>query len=76
VDEQLNGGVIVPLREKDWELILPYLQENERLFHISIQEDLLTVDDKLMNPFEIYRKVRPIQAVDVEEDGLEEWGKG
>jgi len=76
VDEQLNGGDIVPLKEKDWELILPYLQENERLFHISIQEDLLTVDGKLMNPLEIYRKVRPRHAVDVEEDGLEEWGKG
>ena len=76
VDEQLNGGEIVSLEEKDWELILPYLQENERLFNISIQEDLLTVDGKLLSPLEIYRKVRPIQAVDVEEDGLEEWGKG
>ena len=41
VDEQLNGGEIVDLTEADWDLILPYLQENERLFGISIEHDLL-----------------------------------
>ena len=41
--EQLNGGEFAALSEKDWELILPYLQENERLFGIKI-DDLLTVD--------------------------------
>ena len=44
VEEQLNGGEIVPLTAADWDLILPYLQENERLFGISIEEDLLTVE--------------------------------
>ena len=33
--EQLNGGEFTGLSEKDWELILPYLQENERLFNIK-----------------------------------------
>jgi glutamate synthase domain-containing protein 3 len=79
-EEQLNGGEIVPLEEKDWDLILPYLEENERLFGIRIQEDLLTVDGKTRSPLEVYRKVRPRQAKTEEEvdwgsDGLEEWGK-
>ena len=43
VDEQLNGGEIVPLTDADWGLILPYLKENERLFGIAV-ETLLTVD--------------------------------
>jgi glutamate synthase domain-containing protein 1 len=74
-DEQLNGGEVVPLDEKDWDLILPYLQENERLFYISIQEDLLMVDGKYMSPLEVYRKVRPKQGPAKEDDGLEEWGE-
>ena len=37
VDEQLNGGEIVPLTDADWQLILPYLEENERLFGIPIR---------------------------------------
>jgi hypothetical protein len=79
-EEQLNGGEIVSLGEKDWDLILPYLEENERLFGIRIQEDLLTVDGKTRSPLEVYRKVRPRQAKPEEAadwggDGLEEWGK-
>jgi glutamate synthase domain-containing protein 3 len=74
-DQHLNGGEIVQLEEMDWGLILPYLQENERLFGISIEEDLLKVGGKRMVPSEVYRKVRPKQDTDVGEDGLEEWGK-
>ena len=44
VDEQLNGGAYRPLVAADWKLILPYLEENERLFGIRIEQDLLTVD--------------------------------
>ena len=73
-DQQLNGGEVVSLENKDWDLILPYLKENERLFGISIEKDLLVVDGAPKNPLEIYRKVRPIQAVDLEKDGLEEQG--
>ena len=73
-DQQLNGGEVVNLENKDWDLILPYLEENERLFGISIEKDLLVVDGAPKSPLEIYRKVRPIQAVDLEKDGLEEQG--
>ena len=43
VAEQLNGGMFRKLSADDWKLILPYLQENERLFDIRIERDLLTV---------------------------------
>jgi glutamate synthase domain-containing protein 1/glutamate synthase domain-containing protein 3 len=74
-EEQLNGGEIVPMDEKDWDLILPFLQENERLFGISIENDLMMVDGKPRKPLDVYRKVRPKQAPDIAEDGLEEWGR-
>jgi glutamate synthase domain-containing protein 3 len=74
-EEQLNGGEVVPINEKDWELILPYLEENEDLFGISVDHDLLTVNGNRMNFVEVYRKVRPKQAADLDHDGLEEWGK-
>jgi hypothetical protein len=60
VDQQLNGGQFMPLSDKDWDVILPYLEENERLFGISI-EDLLTVDGRHGQPAEVYRKVAPVQ---------------
>jgi glutamate synthase domain-containing protein 3 len=74
-EDQLNGGEIVDLSEKDWELILPYLEENERLFGVSIEKDLLTVDGKVMSPFDVYCKVKPLESEEIDEDGLEEWGK-
>ena len=58
-EQQLNGGKIVALEEKDWALILPVLKENERLFGISVEEDLLAVEGEQRNPLEVYRKVRP-----------------
>jgi hypothetical protein len=73
-EQQLNGGEVVPLEDKDWDLILPILKENESLFGISIAEDLLTVNGEQKNPLDVYRKVRPKQAVKTVEDGLEEWG--
>jgi glutamate synthase domain-containing protein 3 len=72
-EEQLNGGEIVSLEEKDWFLILPYLQENEKLFGIRVEEDLLKVDGKAMSPFQVYRKVKPKPAADINKDGLQEW---
>ena len=72
-EQQLNGGEIVALEEKDWDLILPVLKENERLFGISVKEDLLAVEGEQRNPLEVYRKVRPKQAEDVHKDGLEEF---
>jgi hypothetical protein len=60
VDQQLNGGQFMPLSDADWRVILPYLEENERLFGISV-EDLLTVDGHHCKPAEVYRKVAPAQ---------------
>jgi len=74
-EQQLNGGEIVELDEGDWDLILPYLEENESLFGISVENDLLKVDDEIRSPLEVYRKVRPARAYEVNRDGLEEWGK-
>ena len=74
-DGQLNGGEIVSLSDKDWDLILPYLEENERLFGISIKRDLLMVNGREWSPFIVYRKVRPRQASKSDEAGLEEWGE-
>jgi hypothetical protein len=48
------------LTDKDWQLIRPYLMENERLFGIRVQ-DLLTVDKELKAPQEVYRKVNAVQ---------------
>ena len=61
VDEQLNGGEFAELTDEDWDLILPYLQENERLFGISIERDLLTVNGEVRSPGEVYRKVRAVR---------------
>ena len=42
-----TAGRIGRCRAADWRLILPYLEENERLFGIRIERDLLTVDGVL-----------------------------
>lgn len=73
-EQQLNGGEVVPMDEKDWDLILPMLKENERLFGISIEKDLLVVEREQRKPLEVYRKVRPKEKAHVEKDGLQEWG--
>ncbi|MFP3910957.1 MAG: hypothetical protein ACLFUT_02670 [Desulfobacteraceae bacterium] len=77
-EQQLNGGEIVPMEEKDWDLILPYLRENERLFEIRVETDLLQVNGEPRSPLTIYRKVRPrqAQAEEMEKDGLTEWTEG
>jgi len=59
VDQQLNGGKFTTLTQADWDLILPYLEENERLFEIKV-EDLLTADGCQCTPQEVYRKVAPV----------------
>jgi glutamate synthase domain-containing protein 1/glutamate synthase domain-containing protein 3 len=58
ISEQLNGCIFSPFTEKDWELILPYLTENEKLFGITL-DDLLTVNGKKISPMKVYRKVSP-----------------
>jgi glutamate synthase domain-containing protein 1/glutamate synthase domain-containing protein 3 len=58
VEQQLNGGQFAKLTDKDWDLILPYLEENQRLFGITI-EQLLTVNGERRDPADVYRKVVP-----------------
>jgi glutamate synthase domain-containing protein 3 len=60
VERQLNGGVFVPLTDKDWRLIRSYLDENERLFGVKVRE-LLTVDGAVKAPQDVYRKVGAVQ---------------
>jgi len=59
-EDQLNGGRFAPFTPTDWALIPPYLEENERLFGISI-EQLLTVDGVKRPPEEVYRKVEAVE---------------
>ena len=66
--EQLNGGEFVKFTNRDWTLIQPYLEDNERLFGIPIAR-LLEVGGKPLSPEEIYRKIRPhtVKALQAEE---------
>ena len=68
VDQQLNGGRFARLSDADWELILPFLEENQKLFGITV-EQLLTVNGKKLKPCRVYRKVVPgnIKAIASEE---------
>jgi len=61
VADQLNGGEFAEVDKADWELILPYLQANERRFGISVERDLLTVDGVRRPPGQVYRKVQAVR---------------
>ena len=67
-EEQLNGGEFAPLEERDWAVISPYLEENERLFGIPLAR-LLEVRGQLLAPRQVYRKIRPraLAALQAEE---------
>jgi glutamate synthase domain-containing protein 1/glutamate synthase domain-containing protein 3 len=58
-NDQLNGGRLVDFAARDWELIRPFLEENEKLFGISVKRDLLTVHEETLEPYQIYRKIEP-----------------
>jgi len=79
VAEQLNGSELTALSDKDWELILPYLRENETHFGISVEDDLLRVNGQKMSYQQVYRKVQPVKlevlakASAVVEEYDEEW---
>ena len=60
VSEQLNGGEFANVTDADWALILPYLQENERLFGIRV-DDLLRVYGVQRSFEQVYRKVRAVR---------------
>jgi glutamate synthase domain-containing protein 1/glutamate synthase domain-containing protein 3 len=59
-NDQLNGGRLADFDLKDWGLILPYLEENEKLFGISIEKVLLTFNGKGLGPEQVYRKIEPV----------------
>ncbi|MEW6259275.1 MAG: glutamate synthase [Thermodesulfobacteriota bacterium] len=61
VKEQLNGGEFAEMTEADWRLILPYLEENQRLFGIDVERDLLHVDGKRCSFQEVYRKIQAVR---------------
>ncbi|HEY7161483.1 MAG TPA: hypothetical protein VH815_09495, partial [Acidobacteriota bacterium] len=57
-EDQLNGGRFEVLSKADWNLILPYLETNQQLFGIRVQQDLL--GDL---PFDqVYRKIIPAKT--------------
>lgn len=56
---QLNGGEFSEFLDRDWMLIRPYLEENQRLFGIQVEGDLLTANGEKRKPQEIYRKIVP-----------------
>ena len=55
--DQLNGGDFTEFTHADWEVVRPYLEENERLFGVAVERDLLTVDGVRKAPSEVFRKV-------------------
>ena len=69
VAAQLNGGEYADVTAADWDLIRPYLQQNEQLFGISI-DDLLTVDGMKKSPGEVYRKIRAIKVAALAKDAV------
>jgi glutamate synthase domain-containing protein 1 len=62
-EEQLNGGRVTRLMPQDWELILPYLRENERLFNIPVEGFLLKVDGVKKHPEDVYRKIEAVPRI-------------
>jgi glutamate synthase domain-containing protein 1/glutamate synthase domain-containing protein 3 len=60
VEQQLNGGSFASVTDRDWRLIRTYLEENERLFGITV-EQLLTSGGILQPPEKIYRKVHAVK---------------
>jgi len=62
--DQLNGGQLTSLKESDWELLLPYLRENEKLFGVRVS-DLLKNGKDVAEPSTVYRKVEavPLKAL-------------
>ena len=57
----MNGGKFARLTGADWDLIRPHLQENQRLFGITLDQ-LLTHQGRPRKPAQIYRKVLPGNA--------------
>jgi glutamate synthase domain-containing protein 1/glutamate synthase domain-containing protein 3 len=57
--DQLNGGQLERMDQDDWQLILPYLLENQELFGVKV-EDLLRTGSQPNEFDRIYRKIEAI----------------
>jgi glutamate synthase domain-containing protein 1/glutamate synthase domain-containing protein 3 len=57
--DQLNGGRLTTVEDKDWSLILPYMLENEKHFGVRIG-DLLKIEGKTTDISKVYRKVEAV----------------
>jgi len=60
-EDQLNGGKFTNLSQEDWNLIRPYLEQNERLFGIRLLEDLLRRHESRVEWSQAYRKIEAVQ---------------
>lgn len=58
--DQLNGGHLTTVENRDWDLLLPYLCENEKHFGIKIN-DLLKIRENETDASKVYRKVEAVQ---------------
>lgn len=72
-EEQLNGGKFDLMTLSDWELILPYLKENESIFNIPV-EKLLCFENKTLSFEQVYIKIIPLVGQILQEE--EAWIKG
>jgi glutamate synthase domain-containing protein 1/glutamate synthase domain-containing protein 3 len=59
-ERQLNGGEFAEFTDRDWEILLPSLEENERLLRVRVEE-LLSVGGQKLPPSQVYRKVQPAE---------------
>ena len=71
-NEQLNGGEICELTQADWDLILPYLEENAKHFEIPISR-LLEYQGRVLSYQQAYRKIHPLLVRAMQEE--EAWVK-
>jgi len=60
-EDQLNGGRFTMLGQRDWNVILPYLETNERLFGIKVEGELLRKRELPMDWSQAYRKIEAVQ---------------
>jgi hypothetical protein len=67
VEDQLNGGIFADLTPLEWDLIEPYLLENERLFGVRL-DDLLSVNGRHLPPEKVYRKITVRESVLLKEN--------
>ncbi|MBI4424387.1 MAG: hypothetical protein HY554_11695 [Elusimicrobia bacterium] len=68
-EDQLNGGRLAGLEPADWDLIRPYLEENERLFGVALAS-LLSFNGRPLPPAAAYIKIVPtkLKALTVAHD--------